>query len=551
MPVLHQHKDGSGYFVRAALPGTTQIITWQISPEGLRFLRSKGYKGEKFEFNRTLLEELINRGYAYTHGSGIGPIPAPQLWVTPSDLSPPQKSEASRGTSVVFLENAPGWSIALRVAELPRTWFEHTGSLVDALAGWKIHVAGAPPISATQLWPGRGGALIPVAPQPTPYTVTPEGQWPGSWDLRRWLGNVPGLDAGATLFSADTGERLDRGAALDLGGAYFLVALADPASGRGCWPPPTIFAPEDLGRNGLWQAWAIELPASSGIRVRAWCEASGYRLAEPRYRLSLITPPDGYDESGLPIVAVGEEVVLGLTPIHEDAAARHGPTFYSTRFQAPGTYRVAIDDRSTAAISVVARRPETSLPSQPAALELCITWAGSAITIQALRDGSGPHAIPTAATIPGKPATVEVTCAVPLSLRWEIGVVRERRDRIAADEANVVIAGLLCEAARRREQLGMQIDAGAYGRIGLTMPALVSTASALYALPPPVMRRARWLAAALSNEAVQGAMVPIPPRSRPALARLATLPGCAALRGLRTVPASLMPHVHAITKLVQ
>ncbi len=550
MPKLHRYIRKDGYYVKSTVPGTTQIITWQISPEGLRFLRSKGYEDEEFEFPAALLRELIDRGHAYTHGSGIGPIP-PQLRVTRSDLSPPQKSVASQGTSMVFLEDKPTWSIALRVAELPRAWFEHIGSLVDALAGWKIHVAGAHPIPATQLWPGRGGALIPVAPQPRPYTVTPEGQWPGAWDLRGWLGDVPGLDAGATLFSADTGERLDRGAALDLGGAYFLVAPADPASGRGRWPPPAIFAPEDLGRNGPWQAWLIELPASASTRVRAWCDATGYRLAEPRFRLSLITPPDGYDHSGLPIVAVGEEVVLGLTPVYEDAAAEYGRTFYSARFQDPGTYRVAVDDVATAAISVVARQPETSLPSQPAALELCITWAGSAVTIQALRDGFGPHDIPTAAMMPGKPATIEVTCGVPLSLRWEIGVVRERRDRIAADEATVLIADLLREAARRRERPGVQIDAGAYGRIGLTIPTPVSSASALDALPPPAVRRARWLAAALSNEAARGAMVPIPPRSRSALAQLATLPGCAALRGLRAAPASLMPHLHAITKLVQ
>ncbi len=550
MPRLHQRKDGDGYYVRAALPGTSNINTWQINPEGLRFLRSRGYEGDGVQFPDPILKELIDRGYVYTRGSGIGVI-LPKLQVTSSDSSPSQARLLSQGAALLFLEGEPAWNLALRISELPRSWIEGADHLVDALSSWQIQVAGKVSVPATHLWPGRGGALIPVAPQSEPYTVTPEGRWPEAWDVRRWLGEIPGLGPGATLFSVETGARLAPGTALECGGAYVLVAPADPAMGRGRWPPPAMFSPEDLGRNGRWQAWTIELPASGNLRVRAWCDATGYRLAEPRFKLSLVTPAQGYSDHGSPIVPVGEEIVLCLAPVREDTGVEYRPTFYTTRFQAPGTYRVTIDDVSTGGLSVIAERPQTHDLRQPAALEICITVAGSTIGIQALRDGFGPHSIPPCVNGPGKPPTVEVKCSVPLSLSWESGTVRERRGRLAANEAEVLIADILREASRTRERLDIQLDAGAYGRLGLTMPAPLNTPRAIDALPPMTVGRARWLATQLSIVSTRDTLVPLPRHVRQTLDALADLPGCAALRGLFVVPATLIPHVQAITKLVQ
>lgn len=69
MPVLHKYVDSERFYVLTSING--KIITFQISSEGERKLRSNGIEsGEKF--GRGLLLALYSSGDAYTHGSGPG-----------------------------------------------------------------------------------------------------------------------------------------------------------------------------------------------------------------------------------------------------------------------------------------------------------------------------------------------------------------------------------------------------------------------------------------------------------------------------------------------
>lgn len=551
MPVLHQRKEDGGYYVRAILPGTSTIATWQITPEGVNIIRARGYLGVDVDFPPRLLKELIDRGHAYTHGLGISA--APPLHVTRADPSVARPAASARALSLVFFEEGATWKLAVRVAEIPRAWAESADNLVDALSGWQIRIEGIPPVPATRLWPGRGGALIAVMPQHQAYEVTPQGRWPDAWDVPAWLGLVPGLGPEATLFSGDDGERLDPGATVEPGGTYIFVAPDNRAARRGHRRPPAFLAPEYLGRSGAWQAWSIQLPESVDEQVRGWCTAIGYRLAEPRFRLALITPPQGYTKTGLPIIAVGEDVVLGLMSAGPSPVGEARCTFYTTCFQEPGTFRIATDGTSAAELHVVAERQPLAVDTRhPPALRIELKWGSHKVTWHAFRDGVGPHEFRSPQSARQGLATITVHCAVPLSVSWELGATRGHRDAIAADEAGAIIAGRMQEAAQRRERLSLELDAGAYGRIRLDLvPPADAITTGAPALPPGVVRRARWLAAALQRQQDGASQVPLSASTRHAMERLAHLPECAALRNLRTVPAPLLPHVRSIARQLQ
>jgi len=554
MPVLHKRKkskkDDSGCYVLAHLPGGSAIITWQITPDGIEALRLHGYKGEDtFKFAPSLLKELIEHRQAYTFGSGVKWNP-PTISVSRAE-PPAIRASRSEAASLIIFQRAGSWELAIQIDEIPHSWGSAAESLVNALSGWKLVAEAGVAAPATQLWPGRGGAHLPVRPHTEPYIVQPVGSWPESWNVSGWLGIVPGLSHLATLFSGEGGERLEPGLALEPGESYFLVAPADTSSGRGRWPPPSFLDPESLGDHHGWQAWTIQVPRSADIRLSAWCDAVGYRLAQTRYRFSLITPLHGYSEQGVPVVLAERDIVFGLSPAGDGAEADAETSFYAMRFQEPGMYRVALDDISTVPLYVVVEYRVAAQPENPAALAIDLGLCGEQITLQALKDGVGPHTIQMPQTQLREPPIITVHCAVPLDIIWELGATKGRIEQASAEEAGARVSEQVAEAVRHRESLKIQLDAGAYGRLQLECAAYPSTGVNSPPLHPAALRRARWLSAVLRGGQHTGMLIPLPRSIRRKLANLSTLPGCAALRDLRAVPALLIPHLRAITKLLQ
>ena len=63
MPVLHAYHSGSGYYVKAHVEGA--IITFQITPEGMKRLDRAGYT-RTGQVPLRVLGELCQTGQAYT-----------------------------------------------------------------------------------------------------------------------------------------------------------------------------------------------------------------------------------------------------------------------------------------------------------------------------------------------------------------------------------------------------------------------------------------------------------------------------------------------------
>ncbi|MCS6940633.1 MAG: hypothetical protein NZ699_03790 [Roseiflexus sp.] len=317
MPVLRQRKDGD-FYVRAWVPGTSSVATWQLTRRGLEILRQRRYSADGDKFARDLLQQLISQRHAFTHGSGLTPaLVQPEAFITRDTAASNRQLHTSM---LVFNRHETGWRLALRIDEIPRRWCDTVDNLVAALSGWCIVVDGAHSIPAMRLYPGRGGAIVDVPPKTGFYTLTPQGDWPKQWDVRHWLVGTTGL-APVTVFDADTGERRQPREPLAPGERYILVVESDRLA-----PPPDDLQPVDLGIVDRWRAWDIQVPETPSSRIERWCEHAGLRLAKRRFRLTLVTPPYACTDDGRPIVIRDEEIICALTPIGEPSPTE--PTFY-------------------------------------------------------------------------------------------------------------------------------------------------------------------------------------------------------------------------------
>jgi len=118
MPILHEREDGSGFYIRARFGDS--IVTYQVSPEGERWLRARDYRNGA-TIDGEVLDYLRDQGAVYTEGSGPGHIgfdldsgtlvaPQSQVWVKHLQFGIGQITE-DLGTGrcrVIFLKDAAG-----------------------------------------------------------------------------------------------------------------------------------------------------------------------------------------------------------------------------------------------------------------------------------------------------------------------------------------------------------------------------------------------------------------------------------------------------------
>lgn len=542
MPKLRKYKDGHGYYVLGQVPGTASISTWQITPAGVARLRSAGYSGDDIFFSPKLLKELIDRGDATTGKSGVG-LPLPTLIVSherASTIQPP-------AVSLIFVEEVRSWRLALQIARLPRSWIQEIEDLTTALSNWKIIVPGATPVPATRLYPGRGGALIPVRPQQGPYTISAEGTWPLEWNVRSWLVAPTGLEKDLTLFRGDSGVRLPEGSLIEPGETYTLVVPFHLAADLRK-SPPAVLLPESLGQVDQWRAWSIQIPVEVDEQILSWCKRAGFRVAEPRSKLNLVTPPSAYTHAGQAIITVDEELVLALTPQQRQEGGE--VNFFTVCFKQTGAFCINVENSVATPIHVVVETPSTLLqPLPPAPLTLRIHWGEHTFQFNAFRDTSGPHQLAHPTISKEQALYVEVICDTPINLTLDLGDNRRQLERLSTDEAGSLITEMLQAASRRKVHLSAQIDGGVFGRLRFVLPALSVMNDATISLPPETLRRARWLAVVLPALTRSAPTVPIPISTRHIFTRIAELPGCATLNNLYVVPTTLLPVVRAIARV--
>lgn len=539
MPILRQRKDGSGYYVRAWVPGTIAIGTWQLTAAGVSIIRSRGYQGEEVEFPQALLRQLIDRGEAYTGRSGL--TLSPPLLKIAHERAPLIRS---RAVSLLFAERDVGWEFVLQISEIPTAWVEGVADIVSALSGWQIVVSGAPPIPAMRLYPGRGGARISVAPQREPYAISAEGALPKEWSVTSWLIPPAGLGGGIALFRGDTGERLWTDTPLEPGESYTLVVPEHLTAGPKRLLPPPQLSPEHLGRVSQWHAWSIEVPKQLDEQVRSWCVRAGLQLAEPRFRLSLVTPPRGYSEVGQAIITAGEEVVLALAPLQPQEGLK--TSFYTARVEQIGALTLSIEDIAVTPLRLLVVPGADSIQQvTPAALTLDVAWGGNIVSFKGL--GGAQHTLQRPTNASAEAPYAEVRCPAPVALMLRLGERSVRQQELSADDAGPQIAKALHEAGRCGLALTIEIDAGSFGRLSLIAPARTEALTTT-TLSPTTLRRARWLAAALPAISRSENSIPVPASLQQALNRIARQAGCESLREVRAIPASLLPALRAVAR---
>lgn len=71
MPVVHRYVDGQGYYIKGNIKG--KITTYQVTPEGVAYLRKNGLNDHS-DISPRRLQYMRDRRMVYTGGGGPGDI---------------------------------------------------------------------------------------------------------------------------------------------------------------------------------------------------------------------------------------------------------------------------------------------------------------------------------------------------------------------------------------------------------------------------------------------------------------------------------------------
>src|SRR5271156_6174137 len=107
MPTLKRAEDGH-WFIRAFVFAAGHLGTWQVAEEGIEWLRRRGYK--EGEIPKELFNELCERNWAYTGGSGFGNQAA-------VEFLPAKGAEKQMKIGITATEE--GWIVEVLIPELP------------------------------------------------------------------------------------------------------------------------------------------------------------------------------------------------------------------------------------------------------------------------------------------------------------------------------------------------------------------------------------------------------------------------------------------------
>jgi hypothetical protein len=564
MPTLKRAEDGH-WFIRAFVFAAGHLGTWQVVEEGIEWLGRRGYK--EGEIPTELFNELCERNWAYTGGSGFGDQAAVEFL--------PAKG-AEKQLKIGITATADGWILEVLIPELPAGIFaellqkgkrSELGKCSLGMEGERESL----PIS--RLWPEKGGARWPVDPKQGSYRLALQGRWPSISSVQYLTNPIDGLDPAGTLFfgSSKLGVRLPRGMALPPDDSYYLVLGKKQSEHLRI---PAGITSRAIGSNSGWHAWEVQLDSRADETAKRWFGRFGATMDEPKLQLHIVSPPPKTIlVTGLPLFEAGEQIVLaaegtvprvqldqfGLVVLREGVReheirslhnARPGESLYwSFAAAKPGTYQVrALKGRVT---------PLTFAVRPPIA-------AGNAenqnLLPRALSVNVGEHSY---CAFGGQateeridvwirkseiPLTLQIDCAAPLEVTWTIQGTTERRS-LESSEAGEFLTREVVRALTERKAIVFDADAGGFGRLSLRIVAEeLKISEGRRAIAPMALYRARWLAATIASLRRGDAReIGVDRETRAALAELAGHPGCGGLGNLTTVPVEVAPHVRALT----
>lgn len=292
---LRRRESDGGYYTRIYIGA---FVTYQISPRALPLL-TRNHISVGDPIPRSLLDRLRQDGLATTGGAGIAE----------EDLRQEQ-AIAAAGPRLSLRLDERSWSLDVSLPEIyPELLAGASEDLSVRLGNCGVRVDDSR-VVALRLWPGTGGAFLPVLPREQRYLVVTFGEWPAGWNLSRWSGETAGLAAEGDLFDED-GDRLMLGAPVALGREHFLVAKSGSAHLRGF--PRSLTAVDPLGESGGWSAYRLRLPDRWDIPLQHWLTKLGHAVTEEEYRLTLYSPPAiGFAATSTPVIEAGYTALVGI-----------------------------------------------------------------------------------------------------------------------------------------------------------------------------------------------------------------------------------------------
>lgn len=577
MPPFRQKSDGSYYF-KTHLGGV--FSTWQVSSKGLdRLQRSGIIVGDPIP--QRLVSELISLGWAYKLGTEI----------SQRQLQQPFHASAER-TSITLalqeIEESPAWQLVLLFPEGPRESLtdQDSASIQYALDPAYLSI-NEQCVAAMDLRSGLGGASYPVKPQEHSYRIVPTGRWPKYYP---WLDTVAGLSELNTLFAGeeDAGRRLRTGELLIPGRTYYLVQNLSKWQASNATIPSVILW-QHLSQQGTWQALTFQLPELVDEDIYEWCCTLGRQIANPPWRLNLVSPPPHrYLINSLPVIANTASVILTATPPADHFGTQTAPTltiehedvpisritlptplrlkptvplpaqFVSIIAQTGGTYRVYSREGGVAPLTFVVEPDPfadaaSTIAAQPAPLIVTIDAAGQTHAVQAFAHPAPVDPAPLVVS-PDTPITITAACPGPLVIRSLNRPTPWLHGPVAAHDLGSVIAPMLNSALTTDHEYHFMVDAGTFGKVYLHMVAAVPARPGWFAadlLPPSIVQRARWLALVIrATPRCAGHEVSLSDVTRMRLAPLRSDSVARSLTELRVVPRVFLPHLLALTQLL-
>jgi hypothetical protein len=563
MPTLKRAEDGH-WFIRAFVFAAGHLGTWQVAEEGLEWLHRRGY--EEGEIPTELFNELCERNWAYTGGSGFGDQVSVEFL--------PAKG-AEKQLKIGITATVDGWILEVLIPELPAEIFAELlqKGKRSELGKCSLRMEGereSLPIS--RLWPGKGGARWPVDPKQGSYRLTLMGGWPSISSVQYLTNPIDGLDpAGTLLFgSSKLGVRLPRGMSLPPDDSYYLVLGKKQSEHLRI---PAGITSRAIGSNSGWHAWEVQLDSHADETAKRWFARFGATIDEPKLQLHIVSPPPkAILVTGLPLFEAGEQMVLaaegttskvqldqfGVVVLREGVRehevrslrnARPGESVYwSFAAARPGTYQVrALKGRVTPLTFAVRPRVEAEKAESQNLLPRALSVKVGEHSYRAFGGQPTEERIDVWVRKSEMP-TVQIDCAAPLEVTWTIQGTTERRSLESA-EAGEFLTREIARALTERKAIVFDADAAGFGRLSLRIAAEeLRISEGLRTIAPMALYRARWLAgtiAALRRGDVRE--VGVDRETRAALADLAGHPGCGGLGNLTTVPVEVAPHVRALT----
>lgn len=527
MPVLHQRSDGM-FYVRAWIPGTTNIGTWQLTPQGVEHLKSLGVN-ESDTFDRDILKELVDKKHAFTYGTGLNEVNNNLPFVVRNQTSSIRVRCGAR-LSCVLRDN--DWRLAVRLRPIPSGWIDRVHNVIDALANWSIMVD-RKKIPAIDLRPDREGRLVEVQPKEQPYRVEPSGKWPECWSVEQWYFDVAGLNTDFNLFDPDSGERLpDR--TVTRSTQYTLIL------------PSTLSLPSELqpysyGTKNGWSAWQITIPDHPSQKLVRWLQGGDVSLRDEQFRLALLTPPLTYNESGQPVIQNTDQIIVAIKPIGQESDREI--TYALVPNPGNGLFSINIEDLPAHPLHIEIRDPV--IPKDCDLLSVSLHWSDQTMCLRAFDQVSPISLTPERLHLT---PSVNIHCPIPVTLTIVAGQNQKIAENLTDQEAAKKLKAALSEAIQKHQSLSFEVDGGVFGAV--TCEIIVPETEPLSTKHASVSKLLRRLSQLLSSPASTPS-VPLSAAVQQVLQQVACQYGYPQLAGLRRVPSDLIPVVHTIVRAVE